>query len=1404
LRAWCDDVLTNAPRFEFYGHILPVVALDTEDSSLDTRLFIRLLKQPDGSYKQVYELKTDITGICLSADGVKGIYIPINHEFQDLELKTPAKNMDRRACAEILQWFFDQVHLVFYNGKFDREIMRLTMGIVFRPYPFFEDVQVLQYINDPKADMEDKKFYTGDSGGLKALSKNVLNIEQIELGDIAKVKAETCPYSGSPFCKCSLEKRKESKHGLKNHFSPFPWIPVDLALWYAASDAICTWLLWERLHELARSRRTVHRIDHELVDSIAWIERQRFIIDTDRHRRTVKGHQKKIALLEGKLYDLAIAAGYQEPKTDEGKVLEEDRFNPGSTKQLQELFFNVKKFKVTKKTPGGAASCDAEVIEDLRKAHPEDKFLATLLDYRDYQALHPASLSYDPSDGTARIYLKQNVVAGGRLSSAGGDFYKDGGFGLNSQAVKKVEGYLMWKVQGNILSPDEIPEDQIEEHTEEELHSSCFKEVEEDVVVGYKDDVTYFTEEPDGGWSDDSPQEIVTKIPILEKQKVRKKAPGIIKNHIGQYMGYAVCLVPGCKTCHDKFGVLIENGKIDANEVVNLRCLFHSPPGYTFATIDYCLSPETRLLTSGLQWKESGSIVEGEELIGFDEQLPVKRWGRRRLHPSLVEKVQRRKLPCVKVVTDKGSVVCYEGHEWLTRVRKYGDKRHRGQYDWVPASKLKIGQQIAYLCDPWDEDISYEAGYLRGVFDGEGWVSRQALGFGQKEGCVLDTTERLLKEKNFNFVRDSNGKTRVSVLRSNGGRNEVFRFIGSIRPERLLNNVRSKMWEGLDYQSKTCQPVKILSIEPVGVQEVIAIRTSTHTFIAEGLLSHNCNIEMRAAANVSGEPEFINEFLHGKGDFHSLTASKVFPEFNDPNHKNYHAKHLRDLAKVINFALLYGGTAYTIYENMKKQDPNITFQDCERMVADYWRGVPTFFQWCQRKQVIAKEQLICTTTTGRVINFQSAMTALHIHVPGEEERKNTWKYRDLMKKVKETRAKKDPIFSEYASLAQSMWKNLDTGVRNCIDYDKFMGKIQRVAGNIPIQGLSGDFMRMTLNKIHQWVEKDPAVATVFLLHCSVHDEVDFSVKDEYMPFVMPRVTRIMKLRKLHEWMQWPVPIEADAEYGPSWDVEHYVTGDDDHPPAAWTKIKAIASYIPDYWDSLTIKNLILAIASEDEKKVAKADAYLKEALHSRAYQAAWHCFHKKEGKKEVVPQTDRKEIQRALIAAVQLDEYWRLDGVPDEGTDTMETLAQYEERMGLGPENRNPIALMFGPLGSIPLDAEVIRFSSEPLDSPAYIQHETLQMPPEVSEPGGGTQGISELPVAVENNPADRIDPISGPPPTGVTIFDLGDMGNGRDVQLSITLGKGHNHIWVRYEGLVFCIKRVAMDHIPDKFLKKV
>jgi hypothetical protein len=162
--------------------------------------------------------------------------------------------------------------------------------------------------------------------------------------------------------------------------------------------------------------------------------------------------------------------------------------------------------------------------------------------------------------------LKQNVVAGGRLAGSGGDFEKDGGFGLNPQGIKKIESHLMWKVYGNVLDPDSIPADQIEAIRR---IRSCFKDIEEEVL-----DRTEIT--ADG-----------KDLPIYRKEKKRARLPA---SSTTTSVSTWVRNLPRAEvyfSCAEKFGVLIPRTRMDANEVVNLRVLFCAPPGWTLFTVDY-------------------------------------------------------------------------------------------------------------------------------------------------------------------------------------------------------------------------------------------------------------------------------------------------------------------------------------------------------------------------------------------------------------------------------------------------------------------------------------------------------------------------------------------------------------------------------------------------------------------------------------------------------------------------------------------------------------------------------------------------------------------------------------------------------------------------------------------------
>src|SRR5277367_5364296 len=351
LEGWAERILADKSRhYHWAGETVPVIAVDTETTSLDTRIFTDIKQLPNGEWIQVYEVKVELAGVCLSADGFEGLYIPVNHE--------KGQNVPREDVARILQKLFNHSHLVFYNGKFDREVMRITLGINFRGYPHFEDVQVLKYINDPKADLGDLGSFTGDAGGLKSLSEHVLGIEQIEIDAVAKVR-------------CHVWNPVKQANTLRMQVVPFTWIPPEIALWYAAADAICTWLLWDRMKDLARSRKLVHHIDHELVDSLAYIERQRFLVDVDRARRTARWHGRKLTELRASLEKMAKDAGWDK------------EFNPGSTKQLGPLLFQIMGFKPYRTTDKGTASTDKETLQELVKQHPDNAFLKVLQEFRE-------------------------------------------------------------------------------------------------------------------------------------------------------------------------------------------------------------------------------------------------------------------------------------------------------------------------------------------------------------------------------------------------------------------------------------------------------------------------------------------------------------------------------------------------------------------------------------------------------------------------------------------------------------------------------------------------------------------------------------------------------------------------------------------------------------------------------------------------------------------------------------------------------------------------------------------------------------------------------------------------------------------------------------------------------------
>lgn len=294
---------------------------------------------------------------------------------------------------------------------------------------------------------------------------------------------------------------------------------------------------------------------------------------------------------------------------------------------------------------------------------------------------------------------------------------------------------------------------------------------------------------------------------------------------------------------------------------LNLRDMFVAPPGHCFVGSDYCVHPSTRILTSALKWKAAGEVEPGDELIGFDEHGRADAKMRR----SRVEAVKNLFKPCYEIETTRGTVVCSFDHMWLCRKPKQGR-------NWLRADEIQPGDLIAYFCAPWEEDRSYEGGYLAGFLDGEGYVGKNgSVGFGQNEGLVLDHVCDAFERRGFPITLS---RTHGNCWKAhiNGERNGI-RVLGMLRPKRLLQKA-AYCWEGQRTWSYRGKPAEVLAVRSVGIRPVVAIQTSTRTFVAEGMLSHNCQIEARIYAVVAQDEMLLWAIEQGL-DIHTLNAASL-------------------------------------------------------------------------------------------------------------------------------------------------------------------------------------------------------------------------------------------------------------------------------------------------------------------------------------------------------------------------------------------------------------------------------------------------------------------------------------------------------------------------------------------------
>jgi hypothetical protein len=264
----------------------------------------------------------------------------------------------------------------------------------------------------------------------------------------------------------------------------------------------------------------------------------------------------------------------------------------------------------------------------------------------------------------------------------------------------------------------------------------------------------------------------------------------------------------------------------------------------------YCLDPMTRVLCADLIWRPIKELQPGDKLVGFDEEAEAPGKQRKLRESTVLAKWSTQGEAYRLTFADGTSVVCSANHRWF----RVTEDCNSGK--WVKTAytrrdgsagsttRLKVGDYIRHIVDPWEVDDSREGGYLAGILDGEGWVgspqtSAFKVGMAQNPGLVLDRSLEIFKKFGFNPYQWKKHPGRDSICEQVEVRGiaDCLRLLGQIRPERLLAKSVG-LWANKVPRGYT-KHKQIASIELLPEQELVDIETSTKTFIAEGLVSHN-------------------------------------------------------------------------------------------------------------------------------------------------------------------------------------------------------------------------------------------------------------------------------------------------------------------------------------------------------------------------------------------------------------------------------------------------------------------------------------------------------------------------------------------------------------------------------------
>ncbi|KKK91292.1 hypothetical protein LCGC14_2714430, partial [marine sediment metagenome] len=358
-----------------------------------------------------------------------------------------------------------------------------------------------------------------------------------------------------------------------------------------------------------------------------------------------------------------------------------------------------------------------------------------------------------------------------------------------------------------------------------------------------------FINRADGRVDQNAGQKYLWKCWIDMCQRFRDLAPDVIvingdevDGSQGAQRGTELCL-PLLSDQEDAF--------VAAAEMLISACPFR-PAIYL---VQGCLMPGHRILTADLRWLPVENLQVGDAILSVSED--ESKWEMAAITAHLpIEK------ECVEVELESGEKLrCTSDHPFLvyngtTRV-------------WIPASKLRRSSRLTRLLPMWDTLTSREVGYVAGFFDSEGSLDYgPGHGFlrisaAQRPNVVIRTVKDELDRLGFQLSKAYRHYKHSDCANYTikGGQPELLRFLGSVRPPRLLSRFRGPSKLG---RQRAMEGVRVQKVRSLGIQQVVGLSTTSRTYISDGFGSHNTEYHVGRAG------------LHVESIGHKLKAEQYF------------------------------------------------------------------------------------------------------------------------------------------------------------------------------------------------------------------------------------------------------------------------------------------------------------------------------------------------------------------------------------------------------------------------------------------------------------------------------------------------------------------------------------------------